>query len=70
MMDRLGIYISIKVNIQDGKAINKGIMEIKNASIKCISLYSFSLVMRRFKVSFKRSSLTAQAPFLVFPHQW
>ena len=44
MMGRLGIYISIKVNIQAGKATNKGIMKIKNASIKCTSLIVYDFV--------------------------
>jgi hypothetical protein len=44
MMGRLGIYISIKINIQDGKAINKGIMKIKNASIKYTSLKAYDFV--------------------------
>ena len=44
MIGKLGFYISIKVNIQDGKAINKGIMEIKNASIKCTSLIAYDFV--------------------------
>jgi len=44
MMCRLGIYISINVNIQAGKAINKGIMKIKNTSIKCTPLKTYDFV--------------------------